>query len=1531
MQSRAMLYSDTYNRYKPKRVRIDSIGIGLSNDTFEHMLIPDTSYMWVGEQRTTQNGNYFNLQIDQHGLAINTTLHDRETIGQQYAAYIDGDVCITGTLYACNLVHLLSDSIVPNTTNTTNTTNDPIWSLAPNEAQNVFYPGLVTIGNMVAAESNQYPLNIVAASDSTIDRAQISIQNLNNAQLRIGIIGSGDRAPATFNTLNAVPIVFNVAKAQNFYDCLYRQSFYDNNGFYLSNTTVPDPVYSDSNLAPHLTIDANGNVGIHTNQTRTMTFTQRQVVDSSGRLSFSTKTEYVKLEVNGALYASNILLQDPDSGTPKHIDDLYVRRLGVTFKANQIEPGRFAAGDYQFPNNLSVDSNLAVRGLTTLSNLAVDANVTTSNATTDHLTVNNASTFVGDINANADVIVKNSLRLRGDILTETLDAGGNLTWQKIQYTVASPNLSNINLYGQGITTPGRFGAGITKTDPVNHQLVIKKRQLDNFELELSDRADWKLYKTALIGHQKSLNRPNDGSLIIATPPDADPAYTRGYETAHQNIYLYPGAEIDSINPIIDSNLPPTLGAFQNRRVGINTFNPKATLDVQGSIYIASDIIINDPTVNEDVVMGLWKHIEQSNPLVAGVETFKSMVYIRPGVEHIGVHTIADINYGMTIAGGLQSVHGYYTGLGQEIVPWIRQGEPVEHLTTPCGLKFPNPNMYTLFHCGVGVTEPEANLDIKACLPGEATTIRLRTSDFGPATALNLRGTVADWNVVHNNSVATQPRFEIFSRTSQNATIDDNAKRALWANWTSNTDQYSVFIGASIADANAATNPNHNATLTVGGDLSVMGNIDVYGQYHMRGQVMINSGMNDNPVVLEKNDIFIGGNDIYLNPDGAVLVGYTTAERRNGSERYETAMLRVYQPNALDPKKALARFITESDTGLIDLVCKGNNQTLRFGAYGGTLAFLDGNYNRYLSFYKSPIDQTQYLGINTATPTAQLQITTSATGSNMLKLTKLYSADGPFAAPELEFEKIVADQPTTPLRWTIHGPESSYGQKLSFLFTGSNDLTGQYCSRREVFNITNDACVGIGTVTPEYALDVYGEAKQATVKIHSIPMADGSELACPQLLFISGAKETFGADAAIDYRLYSYDNEFRIESEALNRVHTLFFAGSNNQIGINTTNVYEGPYAMTVGGNLNVVDSIYLNGSPIFSTSGAFGDVNLRAYNLYLSPKVFLGGGVVLNNTDVSPGDLFHIYSGSNANIMTLDSSFEDVHIDLRTVNSNVYRLGMSNETFYLEYNSNISDGAIPDGHDQGWTNAIKVSAQAPPYPGQEFSITMTGELTVNSATDPRITIGAANIRNVTSNLILSAASNTTTDSIGCVGIGTDWPMAGLHVCTTFAATGTIAGDDLGIHVDDLGNVGIGTAVPKNDCPFTVYYDSCFDSHVEFTSNVFFSANTETNGNAYVHGNTVTDSDARLKTNLKTLDDSLAKVCSLTGYSYNLIADLDGPRQLGLLAQEVATVFPEAVSENKTSGRLGVSYGNMVAALVQAIKELNAKLEVLMAK
>ena len=92
------------------------------------------------------------------------------------------------------------------------------------------------------------------------------------------------------------------------------------------------------------------------------------------------------------------------------------------------------------------------------------------------------------------------------------------------------------------------------------------------------------------------------------------------------------------------------------------------------------------------------------------------------------------------------------------------------------------------------------------------------------------------------------------------------------------------------------------------------------------------------------------------------------------------------------------------------------------------------------------------------------------------------------------------------------------------------------------------------------------------------------------------------------------------------------------------------------------------------------------------------------------------------------------------------------------------------------------------------------------------------------------------------------------------------------------------------------------------------------------GDVTAFSDIRLKDDIKTIDQAITKVSKLNGVTFtrNDINDDNNRRYLGLIAQDVLKVVPEAVSE--IDDLYAVNYQGLVGLLVEAIKELNEKVE-----
>ena len=116
------------------------------------------------------------------------------------------------------------------------------------------------------------------------------------------------------------------------------------------------------------------------------------------------------------------------------------------------------------------------------------------------------------------------------------------------------------------------------------------------------------------------------------------------------------------------------------------------------------------------------------------------------------------------------------------------------------------------------------------------------------------------------------------------------------------------------------------------------------------------------------------------------------------------------------------------------------------------------------------------------------------------------------------------------------------------------------------------------------------------------------------------------------------------------------------------------------------------------------------------------------------------------------------------------------------------------------------------------------------------------------------------------------------------------------------------------------------------ANYHFSGNGTANAISWV-----STSDKRLKSNFEEIENAVDKVEKLTGYVYDKKSDLVETeysfevREAGIIAQELQEVLPEAVSSFGPDEILGVNSAAVNALLVNAIKELSARVKELEAK
>ena len=1442
---------------------MDNLAVRVSEETLTNLQLGDEARVIIGESLTSNFGNVqksYGLIVDDQGLGINTTIERRNQMNGQ-ALYIDGDVYITGKIQASNYYPLhdtaydhlkLGEGDYVDFDGTLYTGDlkatgligggAGFWLLSDTSNNNVYYPGRATIGNRTTANTNRFALNVNKYADRDIYQAQLGIQNQQNSQLRLGILGNGteNHSPSVINTNSGTRLEFHIGRDQDyFYEMYHRSNYLPYPVNSLSGDQDPilvvDPLdapdynsMSDPALAPHMVLDEAGNVGIHTSRNRVITYKQR-ILDPNRptNVIFPQVSESAALHVEGTTYTKDLVVFDSETGTSKNIDELYVRQMGITFDASQIKPGTFGAGDYTFLSNVNIHQNLTVGNNTHTNSLNVDDVAYFNHVIAEDTVVFKNASFCNDIYVQSDLIVNESLKVASGIFTPVLTSNGDTTWQAVQFQVAGAGMCNINYLGDGFTTPGKFGTGINPyTDDVFSQFTVIKHHAEDtdFEIEILDKSRSNYIKGAYIGHPPlAPEMEPDGSLVIATPQPTDIQYVFNNDYIKQNIYFFPGADMtNNVIPIVRPDVPPTFAIFSEGQIGVGTYTPQATCDIRGSLMFSDALIYNDGA--SQVEIGLWKtQRRQNSGEIIGIR------YLNESAPRVAINASIDSRYSLNVGGKIRATTAYYTPDNRKSVMWMDgdDSDTTSNFSSPL-LGY---NLFTWGNVGVGVTQATATMELKNNFGTETSLKLTRGGDSDiPTSSIEFAGNSDSW-FIKAQSVDSQNRFEI---GRNNATFNSTSGiRPLWMNYDSTQDRHQVFIASDLDTINRinTTGFDADAALTVNGNMNVFGDINATGVYKLNGVLqvynsnMLSSNIAYNERGLGVDDVFIAGRHIVFSPSETktVMIGVPPQDDAIDTGVDKNSLLRLYQQSSAASNSVLCSMRTAGTTALISLIAENSRDStnpvskqLKFGVFnpsdnnGSAFAFVDEDDRPYITFQTNGTAadslSERYVGFNTNVPSAMLHVSTLSSGSNMLKLTKVVPGqDSSDAAASLELERLRSDTEFSS-KWSIKGPMYA-SERIGFVYNNNTNTPAS-----EVFTMTSTGRLGIGSTNPEHAIDLKGTGNQASIRIWN----EGVQ-AAPQLIFQSGDRE-FGADAYTDYMMGASSNNFRLYSENVNGdAQTILHVDDSGKIGIGT-DAPPALYDVNIVGTVNVTSKLYVDGNLIFDGAqmdggGGAASTNFTAagINVLIRPDPLSGGGVVVNgrltdnaSTNRAFGNLFHVHSGRNANMSVFDSTYNDLQMHYRACQRpgvyNTYRMGVRDQELYWEFRGNEGyTGAVSASH-TGYSKVLAWQPSTRVGASSDFDASLAGCLTLASST-ASVFMGQSGVLGSSNGVVWLTSSNS-------IGIGTSNPISSVHVytsnsCVTLQQGGT--GDILQVKrntgtnaliVDTIGNIGI-RRVPRS--------------------------------------------------------------------------------------------------------------------------------------
>jgi len=829
---------------------IENIGVGLIDvNNLNKLDLNINEYLVVGQRNNiTPNShldNEYNLIVNNNGVGINATRRDMKDTNA--GLLVNNNIICKGTVIAKSIQfdNFTFDSNITEQKLLTliNSVNSNLLffnGFSNNLIKNIYTPNYLTIGNYSATYSNSHPLKISDSPNGTADNIQFAIYNdINNdtepARFGMGMMGYNQYSPANIITTEGMPLVFHISKPSYFIDNLY------SNGSGL-------PEYNSNNY-PNIAIDINGCVNIN-----------KDVCDITLNHDSINKTPI--FNVNGYAIISNLGVYDYYSKSNLHLDDIYLRKNGLTLKADQIIGGDFTNDIFTFNSNVNIGktSNNFELNVYGTANITNTLNTNTLNAYKTNINgiadFNKTAYFNNVTVFNDNITIDKSLNINNDLFLN----GYRVQLSNLDYANNQLNIDN----GCNLNISGRFGTGILNTDTYDHQFNIIKRNKERFELYIQDVSGITTDSSRVyMGHTNlnTLNGSIDNSFVILTQKNI----------RWHNIYFYAGKDKDGTNAL--KNMIPNLAIMQNNRIGINTNLPQKTFDVIGQI-IANDYYIRKNNIEYKLNC---IYIQNDGSSVLNVSNFN-------------INLLANYNYlnkkTLNIVGGINSYDGYF--------------ENNYKLAT---FKI-YPSIATTFNnIGIGIIETNNSYTIPLQVRNTSTNInnntiiRLYRGVKGGGFNNNSLYTGIDF-CDYDMPIKTQNKNNYKWFIYKNNTNNNANTGALQIGYTDNSYNpthscmnfyYNSTNKKYFIDIN---NPNINYNYDVNNAVSIKGNVEIEGNINLKGDncsYKINGaiiGSFSNPAVLQSlssstntyytdniNDISLLGNKILLFPKKTTVISY----------------------------------------------------------------------------------------------------------------------------------------------------------------------------------------------------------------------------------------------------------------------------------------------------------------------------------------------------------------------------------------------------------------------------------------------------------------------------------------------------------------------------------------------------------------------------------------------------------------------------------------------------------------------------------
>ena len=502
-----------------------------------------------------------------------------------------------------------------------------------------------------------------------------------------------------------------------------------------------------------------------------------------------------------------------------------------------------------------------------------------------------------------------------------------------------------------------------------------------------------------------------------------------------------------------------------------------------------------------------------------------------------------------------------------------------------------------------------------------------------------------------------------------------------------------------------------------------------------------------------------------------------------------------------------------------------------------------------------------------------------------------------------------------------------------------------------FYVNPNGLVGIGTSIPTEAIDAIGNAK------------------------ISGLTTTTNLGVAETANFYGDlnvdgDSTFGNQSTDTTTVTGILTVTGradidNVRINGNTVTTTSGNLVLDADAASNLIDvnaNVDISGITTFTntTQNTLGNVNTGSVQLDggagIAKNLSVGGNLDVTgtiNVGVSTVSQLTVSNLTNDSVVIVGTGGKLEDDAQLTFNGTTFTIGETTASTNTTTGALVVSGGIGVGGDINVSGGIDVDGTT-----DLDNTNVVGILTVTGQADiDEIRINGDTISNKVSNQPVIIQANGTgkielKDSVVTINDSTDstsTSTGALVVTGGIGVGGSInAGSNTITAATFSGNATsadtVDTTETTSGTNYLVFADSSSSSSGEtmrVNSSFYLEASsTASSNNLFVRGDITAfagaASDDRLKTNRETIPNALEKVLSLSGFTFTWnekaieLGFVPEVSQVGVSAQQVQSVLPEAVKQQELDGEeiLTVKYEKLVPILIEAIKELNAKVEAL---